>query len=471
MLAPVRTIDGGSRRTQSAVNTVDEQVPRGGDQYAVSVFGLGYVGCVSAACLAARGHSVVGVDVNRQKTEFLRQGKSPVLEEGIGELIDEMVANERLTVTEDTAAAVLETDISIVCVGTPSAPGGGLSTEFLERASNEIGAALRRKEGWHVVVFRSTMVPFTCERTLIPALERTSGKRVGIDFGVCVNPEFLREGTSVWDFENPPKTVVGESDERSGAQVMSLYEGIGGPRFRVPIAVAEMTKYVDNSFHALKVVFGNEIGALCAALGVDSHVVMEIFVSDTKLNISPAYLRPGFSFGGSCLPKDLRAITHVARQNDLDLPVLTGVLTSNETQMRRAVDLVVSLGRRKVGIFGLSFKPGTDDLRESPMVELAERLIGKGYDVRIYDASVALSRLVGANRAYIEDHVPHIGQLLTDDIDAVVDHGDVYIVGTTEASVVGAMDRVGSDRTIIDLVRLPGAADRRQHPGYLGLSW
>jgi GDP-mannose 6-dehydrogenase len=447
------------------------QVPNTSGKLAVSVFGLGYVGCVSAACLASRGHAVVGVDVNPQKTDFLRQGIAPVVEERIGELTSSMVTAGRLTVADDSKTAVLSTDISIVCVGTPSAPGGGLSTGYLERVSDEIGTALATKNGWHVVVFRSTMVPGTCAKVLIPLLERASGKRVGIDFGVCVNPEFLREGSSVWDFENPPKTVVGESDSRSGAEVLSLYEGLGGPRFRVPIPVAEMTKYVDNSFHALKVVFGNEIGAVCAALGIDSHAVMDIFLADTKLNISPAYLRPGFAFGGSCLPKDVRALNHTARQNDLDLPVLANVLASNETQVRRAVDIVMSLGRRKVGIFGLSFKAGTDDLRESPMVELAERLIGKGHDVRIYDAQVALSRLIGANRAYIEERLPHIGELLTSDIDDVLAHGEVFIAGTAEPRIVEAIDRLGPGQTVIDLVRLPGAAERRLRPGYIGLGW
>lgn len=450
---------------------MDDQNQRAGRELALSVFGLGYVGCVSAACLAARGNAVVGVDVNPQKTEFIRQGRTPVVEERIGELIADVVQTGRLTVTEDVAKAVLATDISIVCVGTPSAPGGGLSTTYLERVSAEIGAALASKQGWHVVAYRSTMVPGTCRGVLIPILERASGKTAGVDFGVCVNPEFLREGSSVRDFENPPKTVVGESDERSGSALMSLYDGLPGPRFRVPLSVAEMTKYVDNSFHALKVSFGNEIGALCSELGLDSHAVMDIFLADTKLNISPAYLRPGFAFGGSCLPKDVRALNHTARQHDLELPVLQNVLASNEAQLRRAVDLVIALGRRRVGIFGLSFKSGTDDLRESPMVEFAERLIGKGYDVRIYDANVALSRLMGANRAFIEERLPHIGELLTDDIATVVDHGEIYIAGTAEPEVVAAIDGIGTDRTVIDVVRLPGAAQRRLRPGYIGIGW
>ncbi|MCW2589351.1 MAG: GDP-mannose dehydrogenase [Mycobacterium sp.] len=437
----------------------------------VSVFGLGYVGCVSAACLASRGHRVIGVDVNPDKLDALRHGRSPVVEERIGDLTAEVVAAGNLAVTTDSAKAVLNTDLSLVCVGTPSAHGGGLSTAFLEQVSDEIGAALAVKDSWHVVVYRSTMVPGTCEDLLIPRLESASGKRAGLDFGVCVNPEFLREGTSVQDFLDPPKTVVGATDSRSAEIVLGLYEGLPGRHFQVPIRVAEMTKYVDNSFHALKVGFANEIGAICSSLTLDSHVVMDIFMADTKLNISPAYLRPGFAFGGSCLPKDVRALTHTARRNDLDVPLLANLLTSNESQMRRAVDLVIDTGLHKVGIFGLSFKPGTDDLRDSPMVELAERLIGKGFDVKIYDATVVLSRLTGVNGAYIRQQLPHIGDLLTDDVDAVLDHGDVLIVGSREPRVVDAIARAGSDRFIVDLVRLPDAEQLRGAANYQGIGW
>ena len=438
---------------------------------AVSVFGLGYVGCVSAACLASRGHSVVGVDVNRQKLDRLRAGSAPVVEERIGELTAEVVAAGSLTVTEDTNFAVMNTDLSLICVGTPSSAGGGLETKYLEQVTSEIGAALATKERWHVVVYRSTMVPGTCEALLIPLLEKASGKRAGVDFGVCVNPEFLREGSSVRDFFDPPKTVVGQSDELAGQAVLGLYDGLPGPRFQVPIRVAEMTKYVDNSFHALKVGFANEVGAICGGLGLDSHAVMDIFLADTKLNISPAYLRPGFSFGGSCLPKDLRALTHTARRNDIDVPLLSNLLVSNEVHLRRAVDLVVADGRRKVGIFGLSFKSGTDDLRESPMVELAERLIGKGFDVKIHDANVALSRLIGANKSYIRQQLPHIGDLLTGDIHTVLDHGDVLIAGSRAPEVVDALARAGADKLIIDLVRLPDAAALRGNANYRGIGW
>lgn len=437
----------------------------------VSLFGLGYVGCVSAACLASRGYRVVGVDVNLDKMESLRRGRSPVVEDEIGDLTAEVVATGNLVVSTDARAAVLDTDISLICVGTPSTSGGGLSTRYLEEVTSEIGAALKEKDRWHVVVFRSTMVPGTCEELLIPLLERASGKSAGIDFGVCVNPEFLREGTSVRDFLDPPKTVVGGSDPRSRETVIGLYEGLPGPRFQVPIRVAEMTKYVDNSFHALKIGFANEVGALCAALDLDSHAVMDIFVADTKLNISPAYLRPGFAFGGSCLPKDLRALTHTARRNDVDIPLLANLLVSNEVHLRRALDLVIASGRRKVGIFGLSFKAGTDDLRESPMVELVERLIGKGFDVKIHDANVVLSRLIGANRTYIDERLPHIGEVLIDDVDAVLEHGEVLIVGSRSPEVIDAISRLGSESLIIDLVRLPNAAQLRGKPNYQGIGW
>jgi GDP-mannose 6-dehydrogenase len=437
---------------------------------ALSVVGLGYVGCVSAACFAARGHDVVGVDVDRHKAELLRAGHSPVVEERIDEIVSDVVGSGRLRVVDDLGAAVSASDVTLVCVGTPSAADGGLSTAYLERACTQIGEVLATKSSWHVVVFRSTMTPGTCQGLLVPLLERASGKRVGVDFGVCVNPEYLREGSSVRDFENPPKTVVGQSDQRSGDLVEGLYDGMPGPRFRTSIAVAEMSKYLDNSFHALKVAYGNEIGAVCRAVGLDSHDVMDIFLADTKLNISPAYLRPGFAFGGSCLPKDVRALVHTAQRNNVDVPLLSNVLSANEAHLRRALDLVVACGRRRVALMGLSFKAGTDDLRESPLVELAERLIGKGYDVRIYDANVSVSRLVGANRQHIAEHLPHIGQLLTDDLDEVVAHGEIFIVGSTAPEIVAAMDRVG-DRVVIDLVRLPDAGTRRDGSNYFGICW
>ncbi|MFD9944470.1 nucleotide sugar dehydrogenase [Nonomuraea sp. NPDC059023] len=435
----------------------------------ISVFGLGYVGCVSAACLASMGHEVVGVDVNPEKVELISRGLAPVVEERIGELTREVVQDGRLRATTDAVAALAASDLSLICVGTPSAANGSLSTAFLERVAEQIGRAIDGTRR-HTVVFRSTMLPGTCADLLVPILERASGLKAGTHFGVAVNPEFLREGTSVRDFFDPPKTVIGESDRETGDLVAALYRDLPGEVFRVPIPVAEMTKYADNAFHAVKIGFANEIGAVSQALGIDSHRVMDIFLADTKLNVSPAYLRPGFAFGGSCLPKDLRGLVYAARRADVSVPLLSHVLPANEAHLRRALDLVIGADRRKVGLFGLSFKPGTDDLRESPLVEMAEHLLGKGYDLRIYDANVTLSRLMGANRAYVEQRLPHLADLLTDSAQEVLDHAEVCVVGCKDQAVLDVLTRAG-DRPVIDLVRLPDAERRRAEPGYVGLGW
>ncbi|MEV6905609.1 nucleotide sugar dehydrogenase [Amycolatopsis sp. NPDC051071] len=436
----------------------------------ISVFGLGYVGCVSAACLAGRGHEVVGVDVNPVKIDLVSSGKAPVVEERIGELTAEVVAQGKLRATTDVRQAIADSDVSLICVGTPSAPNGSLSTAFLERVAEQIGDALKDKPTRHTVVFRSTMLPGTCLDLLVPILEKSSGLTAGVGFGVAVNPEFLREGSSVKDFYDPPKTVIGEFDSASGDVVAALYEGLPGEVFRVAIPVAEMTKYADNSFHGLKIGFANELGAICRALGLDSHQVIDVFLADRKLNISPAYLRPGFAFGGSCLPKDLRGLVYAAHRADVAVPILSHVLPSNEEHLQRAFDLVVRAGKRKVGLFGLSFKPGTDDLRESPLVELAERLLGKGYDLRIYDANVSLSRLMGANREYIEGRLPHLGQLLAGSIGEVLDHAEVSLIGCNDPDVLAALP-AGGGHPIIDLVRVPDADKRRAEEGYVGLAW
>ncbi|MPZ79808.1 MAG: nucleotide sugar dehydrogenase [Actinophytocola sp.] len=440
----------------------------------ISVFGLGYVGCVSAACLAARGNEVVGVDVNPTKIDLITSGHAPVVEERIGELTAEVVASGALRATTDVAEAVAASEVSLVCVGTPSAPNGSLSTAYLERVAQQIGASLAGTSHRHTVVFRSTMLPGTCLELLVPILEKASGRTAGVDFGVAVNPEFLREGTSVKDFFEPPKTVIGELDTASGDVVAALYEGLPGDVFRVPIPVAEITKYADNSFHALKVGFANELGSVCAALGLDSHKVMDVFLADRKLNVSPAYLRPGFAFGGSCLPKDVRGLVHAAHRADVSVPILSHVLPSNEEHLRRAFELVARTGRRKVGLFGLSFKPGTDDLRESPLVELAERLLGKGYDLRIYDANVSLSRLLGANREFIEGKLPHLGQLLSSSVEEVLEHAEVVLVGCKDPAVLAALPHgtgEPGDKVVVDLVRIPDAEARRAEPGYVGLAW
>lgn len=436
----------------------------------IAIFGLGYVGAVSAACLASRGCSVVGVDVSHDKVDMVNQGRTPVIEDRIGDLIAEQVAAGRLRATTDSALAVSETDLALICVGTPSASNGSLGTKYLEQVSDEIGAALAQRSAGYTVVVRSTMLPTTAEQVVLPRLEASSGKRVGVDFGLAVNPEFLREGTSVRDFFDPPKTVIGEYDRSSGEAVAALYEGLPGPVYRVPLAVAEMIKYADNSFHALKAGFANEMGALCKALGLDSHAVMDILTADTKLNISPAYLRPGFAFGGSCLPKDLRAIVHRASRADVSVPILESILPSNTGQIDRVFNIIEATGKRRVGLLGLAFKSGTDDLRESPLVTLAERLLGRGFELLIHDPQVAVSRLQGANRAYVDARIPHLSRLMAGSADAVVHHAEVCVVGAVEPEAIEALGRF-SDRIIVDLVRFPGSVEHYGDPRYIGVSW
>ena len=367
----------------------------------LSVFGLGYVGCVSAACFAREGHEVVGVDVSATKVEIINSGKSPIVEAGVGELIEEMVRAGRLRATTDAADAINNSEVSLICVGTPSNANGSLDLTFIKRVCKEIGAALETKRERHTVVIRSTMLPGTIESVVVPALEVYSGKVAGRDFGVCINPEVLREGTSLRDFYAPPFTLIGADEEDVAARVRRLYAKIDAPLFVTGIKAAEMVKYACNCFHALKVSFANEIGNICKELGIDSHQVMDVFAKDTKLNLSPYYLKPGFAFGGSCLPKDLRAIAYKAKELDVDVPLLAAILPSNRMQVERAVGMVLRTGKKRVGVLGFSFKAGTDDLRESPMVSLIETLIGKGMQLSIYDREVSSARLIGANKEYI----------------------------------------------------------------------
>jgi GDP-mannose 6-dehydrogenase len=395
----------------------------------LSIFGLGYVGCVSAACFAARGHEVVGVDVNELKVELVNQGHSPVVEPGLAELIGKTVKAERLRATGNAMVAVQDSDVSMICVGTPSNHNGSLDMSYVKRACRQIGEALEAKGRYHIVVVRSTMLPGTVERTVIPTLEIYSGKRAGRDFGVAVNPEFLREGTSLRDFDQPPFTLIGADDQDAGAPLAKLYAHIDAPLITARIKEAEMVKYACNSFHALKVTFANEIGNICHELGVDSHRVMEIFCRDGKLNLSPYYLKPGFAFGGSCLPKDLRALLYKAKEVDVKAPVLEAVLASNRQQVEKAVEMILRTGRRRVAVLGLSFKTGTDDLRESPMATLIETLIGKGLRLSIYDREVEVARLHGANKEFIERGIPHIASLLRPSLAETVDDAEVVVIG------------------------------------------
>ncbi|MDW8108012.1 MAG: nucleotide sugar dehydrogenase [Armatimonadota bacterium] len=436
----------------------------------VSIFGLGYVGAVSAACLAREGHSVIGVDVDPHKLELLRQGKAPIVERDLEPLLAQAVASRRLTVTEDATEAVHGSDLSLICVGTPSKENGDLRTDYLERVARQIGEALITKRDYHLVVIRSTVLPGTTEEVVLPILEETSGKRVNEHFGLAVNPEFLREGVAVADFYDPPFTVIGALRESDAEHVASLYDNIKAPLFLVSVRAAEMIKYACNAFHALKITFANELGMLCKAEGVDSHEIMRIFCADTKLNISCKYLTPGFAFGGSCLPKDLRALTYRARANDLQLPMLEAILPSNHHQIQEVVRTVVRLRKRKVGLFGLSFKPGTDDLRESPYVELAEQLIGKGYRLLIHDPNVSYAALYGSNKAYIEREIPHIREILCEDARQVVKHAEVLIVGHLSATGREAiLAEHHESQIIVDLARAFTPTELRGH--YVGLYW
>jgi GDP-mannose 6-dehydrogenase len=435
----------------------------------ISVFGLGYVGTVTAACLAQEGHEVIGVDVEPKKVDLINAGKSPIIEKDIGGIVKRQVESGRLCATADVATAVQQTDLFLICVGTPSRANGDIELKYVNRVCEQVGTALRGHQGAPVVVVRSTMLPGTMREVVIPALEAASGRRAGTEFGVCINPEFLREGTAVHDYFNPPKTVIGELNRASGDLLASLYAKIAAPLIRTDIETAEMVKYTDNAWHALKVGFANEIGHLCKGLGVDSHRVMNIFCQDTKLNLSPYYLKPGFAFGGSCLPKDLRALLYKAKSLDVVLPILSVVLPSNEQQIERGVRAVIEKGSKKVGVLGFSFKAGTDDLRESPVVELTERLIGKGFDLRVYDENVSIARIHGANRDYILDHIPHISRLMVSSIDEILDHADTIVIGNAAPEFRDIPKRLADGQTVIDLVRV---TDSRSISGvYEGFCW
>lgn len=435
----------------------------------ISILGLGYVGTVCGACLAKEGHTIIGVDVDASKVAAINSGLTPVVEPEVSSLIKEGVRSQKLKATISSADAILNSEISLVCVGTPGQPNGSPDFTYLERVCKEIGQALRTKSSYHLVVLRSTMLPGTTEDRLLPILEKHSGKRAGEDFAVCYNPEFLREGSSVHDFFNPPKIVIGENNERSGDLLLQLYEAVKAPIIRTSIRAAEMVKYTDNAFHALKIAFANEIGNLCKKMEVDGYEVMSVFCQDIKLNLAPTYLKPGFAFGGSCLPKDLRALAYQSRKFDIESPVLNAILESNRAQMQLGIQKILDLGRKRVGFLGMAFKPDTDDLRESPFVEVIETLLGKGYSISIYDRNVSLSRLVGTNKRYIEEHIPHLSSLLVDRIEELVNKVEVVVVGHNSPEFIPALQNMRQDQMIIDLARigeLNGIA-----AGYDGICW
>jgi GDP-mannose 6-dehydrogenase len=436
----------------------------------ISVFGLGYVGSVTAACFAHVEHQVIGVDVSAQKVEALGTGRSPIIEARVSELLSDGHKQGRLRATSDAAVAVRESDISFICVGTPSLRSGKLDLGYVERVAREIGAALNQKKSQHVIVLRSTVLPGTTESLVIPAIEQASGLLAGADFSVCYNPEFMREGSAVADFLQPPYTILGAQNPKHLALLHELYKTVSGPVFETSIPVAEMVKYVSNAFHAVKVSFANEVGTLCQHLGLDTNAVTRIYTSDTKLNISSAYLSPGFAFGGSCLPKDLRALSYRAKELDLALPLLDSVLRSNAMHVDRAVDAVLRTGKKKIAFLGLSFKAGTDDLRESPQVQVIKRLLGEGCQVKIWDRDVLLGRLAGSNRQYIEEVIPHIGSLLSPEFEEVVQSGAVVIIAT-KIDKDRLVRCVTPDQIIIDLVNLDPANRPSGAASYQGICW
>lgn len=435
----------------------------------ISIFGLGYVGSVSAACFANLGHHVIGVDISAAKVETLNSGRSPIIEARVSELVAEGHQAGRLRATLDAELAVRESEVSFVCVGTPGLRSGKLDLGYVERVIREIGAALKQKKSHHVIVLRSTVLPGTTESLVIPAVVQSSGLRAGVDFTVCYNPEFMREGCAVADFHQPPYTILGAQDPKHLAPLRELYNSVPGPVFETSIPVAEMVKYVSNAYHAVKVTFANEVGTLCQHLGVDTYDVTKIYTSDTKLNISPAYLSPGFAFGGSCLPKDLRALSYRAKELDLGLPLLESALRSNAAHVDRAIDAVLRTNRRKIAFLGLSFKAGTDDLRESAQVQMIKRLLGEGCQVKIWDDDVSLGRLAGSNLHYIQEVIPHIGSLLSSDFEDVVHSGEAVIIAT-KVDKERLVRCLRSDQIVIDLVNLD-PANRPAIPGYHGICW
>ena len=434
----------------------------------ISIFGLGYVGAVCAGCLSARSHDVIGVDISTAKIDLINRGKSPIVEPGLEELLQRGVATGKLRGTTDVAAAVRDTEVSFICVGTPSKKNGDLELNYIEGVCREIGFAMRDKSERHTVVVRSTVLPGTVKNIVIPLLEDCSGKKAGVDFGVAVNPEFLRESTAIKDYDFPPMTVIGELDKASGDLLESIYSELDAPIIRKEIDVAEMIKYTCNVWHAAKVTFANEIGNIAKAVGVDGREVMDVICQDHKLNLSKYYMKPGFAFGGSCLPKDVRALSYRANSLDVETPMIGSLMRSNSIQVQHAFDIIAGYGKRKVALLGLSFKAGTDDLRESPLVELAEMLIGKGYELSIYDRNVEYARVYGANKDYIESKIPHVSSLLNSDFDAVVDHADIIVLGNSDEHFATLAQQSLENKQVLDLVGFMPAASCA---GTEGICW
>jgi len=435
----------------------------------ISVFGLGYVGTISSGCLANDGHEVIGVDPSKTKVDLINKGMPSIIEKDIGEMIAGCVSNGLLSASQDINSAVSGSEISMICVGTPSQMNGSLDLGYVKTVCEEIGAALKEKDDFHIILVRSTMLPGTMNNVVIPALEEFSGKKAGADFGVCHNPEFLREGTAVFDYYHPPITVIGESDTRAGDVLEEIYGGLAASLIRTDIETAEMVKYTANVWHALKVSFANEIGNICKKVGIDGQDVMNIFGQDTKLNLSFNYMNPGFAFGGACLPKDVRALAYKARTLDIDVPVISSIMHSNERQVKTGLSMITEKRNKKVGFLGFSFKAGTDDLRESPMVEVIESLLGKGYDIRLYDRNVKVASLIGANKNYILNTIPHISSLMVDSIETVLEHAETIVIGNNSEEFRDILSMTKDNQVVVDLVRI--SSQRSVKGKYDGICW
>jgi GDP-mannose 6-dehydrogenase len=471
------TLHGDASKTETATarhawlhDAAGDEALTPASTHRISVFGLGYVGAVSLACLARDGHEMTGVDIDPAKLEMLRKGQAPIVETGIQELTRSVIRGGKVTVTDSVRDAILSTDVSFICVGTPARSNGNQNLDAITRVAEQIGAVLAQKTTRHVVVIRSTVKPGTVEEVIRPALEAASGLQAGVDFSLCFQPEFLREGTSIHDYDHPPLTVVGASDAQGVAVLRGIFGHLPCEFVHTSIRTAEMLKYACNVFHAVKVTFANEIGRVCQASSVDPHEVMKLLCMDRQLNISSAYLRPGFAFGGSCLPKDLKALVYLAKSSDIDVPMLANVMPSNTAHIEHAIEQVLASGKRRVGMLGLSFKAGTDDLRESPLVIMAERFIGKGLQLSIYDPQVNVARLIGANRRFIEESIPHIASVMTSDVARLVHEADVLVVASKTPEALAALEaHTRPDQLLLDVVGLP---DREAHAAeYRGVCW
>lgn len=435
----------------------------------ISIFGLGYVGCVSLGCLAKNGHEIIGVDVNDTKVGFINSGRSPIVEKDVDNMINEQHGLGRISATSDTIDAVKKSEVSFICVGTPSTTNGHLDLTAIHKVSAEIARGIKEKDAFHIVTIRSTVTSGTNDK-VSELIERESGKVVDKDFAVVSNPEFLREGSAVKDFYNPPYTLVGARNHDAIDKMRSIYQGIESPFVVTDVKVAEMIKYVNNAFHAVKITFANEIGNICKKLQIDSHQLMDAFCMDTKLNLSPTYLKPGFAYGGSCLPKDLKALRTIAHDYYLDCPLLENIERSNELHKELVYNGILELEKQKLGFLGLSFKAGTDDLRGSPIIDIIERLLGKGFDVKIYDRHVHLSNLMGANKEYILKKIPYISRFISDNLKETIEHSDVIVIVNREPEFNELLNDVPKNKIIYDLVRINNEK-RDGHRNYIGLSW